>query len=88
MDSYSEFRFGPPKVNGIPGQAPQTRFPLSQTPSARSHCRMETFESDSDTLDGIPAASRRHQHPPQVQAQVKQLQFWLKVFSRFCQDEC
>jgi hypothetical protein len=31
---------------------------------------------------------RRHgERSPQVQAQVKQLQFWLKVFSRFCHDE-
>jgi hypothetical protein len=32
------------------------------------------------------AASRSGEDAAKVRAQVKQLHFWLKVFSRFCQD--
>jgi hypothetical protein len=88
MDYHSEFRMGPRKQGKrILGQAPQTRFPLSQPPRAREHCRVEQSEQEGDTLDRVPVRTRQRQDSAKVRAQVKQLKFWLKVFSRFCHEE-
>jgi hypothetical protein len=98
MDYHLQLRMGsaswvPPRL----GQPLPGRLPLTTTPSAREHCRQETAAEQpaNATASRLNAGrSRRHgtKVPPrpdqaQIDAQVKQLHFWLKVFSRFCQDD-
>jgi len=77
----------------ILGSARLDRFPLVRPPSLHPNCAAaegdfgEPVTSDSSStecLSGVSASNPREGH---VRAQVQQLQFWLKVFSRFCQED-
>jgi hypothetical protein len=95
MDHHRQFRFNhkSTKVASLGLRTPrQARFPLSATPSVRLACDMgvptKDLRSDSKPavasgLSGVPCQPTEKR----LTDQVKQLQFWLKVFSRFCQDE-
>jgi hypothetical protein len=94
MDHHRHFRMqslrsalGPPKYG---------RFPLSRTSAGHAEC--EHLRSNkaaptggaetpcSSVIVGRHPLAEEREDRPDVRAQVKQLQFWLKVFARFCQD--
>jgi hypothetical protein len=97
MDHHLKFRLDLIKQSSSTlGQMPPSRYPVSSAPMLfRSKCKpvplgSEEATNESAPPDSPPSRIRRPQpgakegHQPQKQ--VKQLQFWLKVFSRFCQD--
>jgi hypothetical protein len=95
MDYHRQFRLNsqspaPPLL----GKARPGRFPLTSQPSAHAECvgsRVSIRKFEPKREHSAQARPRGTADPEkesaQVRAQVKQLQFWLKVFSRFCQDE-
>ena len=95
MDYHRQFRMN--SLNqGWPvlGKQRPTRYPLTRPPSARPSCGSGHSDAHDSTPE-LPCSTRlrpevgghEQKDSAQVRAQVKQLQFWLKVFSRFCQDE-
>lgn len=76
------------------GRRPQ-RLPRATPPPARPQCESDTLEApeeSTDTASNPQVRARRRvrravEQSPKVRAQVKQLKFWLKVFSRFCHDD-
>jgi hypothetical protein len=99
MDQHMKFRMDSLKQASTPlGQPVPIRFPVRSTPKLfRPNCKPEPIADpaapeEQATADGKTLFHTRRTPPtakdsPHVQKQVKQLQFWLKVFSRFCQDE-
>jgi hypothetical protein len=101
MDYHRQFRMA--HVNRPSGTLfgpKRNRFPASSippiprsdcTPSASHvHSSSPTAEPESPTVNAPVRPVRGQQatnDSPHVQEQVKQLQFWLKVFSRFCNDD-
>jgi len=76
----------------------RNRFPTSSIPPIpRSDCAPPPVHDRSagEELDSSPASlpvppshgGQTADKSPQVREQVKQLQFWLKVFARFCHDD-
>ena len=95
MDHNSQFRRGF-RTQGSPRLGPnkQRHLPVSNSPGARpSRCSQNANRTSARHPASASDAVKTHSAPdsaegnPQVDAQVKQLQFWLKVFSRFCQEE-
>ena len=98
MDYHLKFRFDAmQQASSSLGQKPQTRLPVSSAPMLfRSKCKPVPLAGDKNAKDETSAegqfaervrrAHRTDKNSPAVNKQVKQLQFWLKVFSRFCQD--
>lgn len=92
MDHHRQFRLNALNQARLLGHAPQGRLPLSQSPRVRPPC---TPESASGSVRrprpaAVPQPGRAaepNRSSEQVRAQVKQLQFWLRVFSRFCQNK-
>ena len=98
MDYHLKFRFDSmqPPTSGI-GQPGKSRLPASSAPMLfRSKCKPVPLGADpgnsesqapsAGTTPECASAPKVAKNPAEVQKQVKQLQFWLKVFSRFCQD--
>jgi hypothetical protein len=79
----------------ILGRRQPRRFPLSARSDMRLFCRNQkpsNLRSQSDLPETQAAAPTRQSRPAtekaaETGAQVKELQFWLKVFSRFCQPD-
>jgi hypothetical protein len=97
MDHHLKFRFDHIKQAAAAlGKSEPVRYPAGSTPMLfRSKCKPVPIGTEAEAGNApaaVPAdevrARRlaRAKESPQVQRQVKQLQFWLKVFSRFCQD--
>jgi hypothetical protein len=99
MDYHLKFRFeSMNQASSALGQKQHPRLPMSSAPMLfRSKCKPvpldgSTGTEDQTQLENSPLADRirrvqkTSKDSPKVQKQVKQLQFWLKVFSRFCQD--
>ncbi len=72
------------------------RFPFSARTGVRAYCDRHTAPARGSQASmpqevKPPAPSRKArqaaQTSPEVRAQVEQLQFWLKVFSRFCNED-
>jgi hypothetical protein len=96
MDHHLQFRIDAlSQGKPILGKARLDRYPLFRPPSLHPDCAraeaepQEVFASDASTSSPECASSQWPRNPRQanVQAQVQQLQFWLKVFSRFCQED-
>jgi hypothetical protein len=92
MDYHLQFRFNSlSRSHTRLTPQPPTRFPISNPPGLRSHCSGHRPGADQPGPEphGANGAKLQPQdkRPADVRAQVKQLQFWLKVFSRFCHDE-
>jgi hypothetical protein len=101
MDYHFKFRMDSMKqASSTLGGKGQTRLPANSTPAPmlfRPKCqpvRLDRLAETNGTSSSKPATPPPSLHPepgakdsPQVKNQVKQLQFWLKVFSRFCQDD-
>ena len=98
MDHHLKFRFDAMQQASSPlGAKTPSRLPVSSVPRLfRSKCKpvplgeqpdpSEAKAAEPTAPDRIQRAERTAKDQPQAQKQVKQLQFWLKVFSRFCQD--
>jgi hypothetical protein len=98
MDYHRQFRMGGftqfPSRLGQPGR---TRLPRSSVPpTVRHFCNLHEEQEGEGAATTEPVAPT-HAVPvrdratpgklaPRLQAQVNQFKFWLKVFSRFCQD--
>jgi hypothetical protein len=95
MDQHLQFRANAMKQAMSPLGNRRPRLPVNTPPAPRSHCDAQGQLSSGRQLEPAevaPSTGRRNSRraesqTPAVRAQVKQLQFWLKVFSRFCQDE-
>ena len=96
MDQHLQFRIDSLKHPALLGQSKPSRFPVSSSPSVRSCCSQQDLKRPatptvSASSQPTPSAPAQANPTPtevgsdQVRAQVKQLQFWLRVFSRFCQ---
>ncbi len=98
MDYHFQFRFNS-TAHSLPnvGQPRPARFPVISAPP-RPKCTGETVDGNGPAAraSATPRPEVRPQTkceekltktPTQIQAQVKQLEFWLKVFSRFCQED-
>lgn len=95
MDYHYSFRMQCLKdASALLGQRRPTRLPVSNSPSARQpQCKHSSPSrrlplQSKPSEPAVPVRMRRvppGKAPAEVRAQVKQLQFWLKVFSRFCQ---
>jgi hypothetical protein len=95
MDQHLQFRISAMKQSSsLLGRRPQ-RLPLSTPPPARTECdggTMDWQDGFSENCERPQVRARRRVErganpSPKVKAQVNQLKFWLKVFSRFCHDE-
>jgi len=92
MDQHRQFRLNH-SVPSTPnlGQPKHRRLPFGTPPVAREAC--EHGEISTDENEFISGGTRGGGAVPvqptgeRICSQVKQLQFWLKVFSRFCQDD-
>jgi hypothetical protein len=98
MDYHLQYRMAhlhpsSPKLFG----PKRNRFPSSSIPPiSRSDCahhasaERPAFAEPNPAPAAAPAQPEFAQQPtndsPQTREQVKQLQFWLKVFARFCHD--
>jgi hypothetical protein len=78
----------------LSGKPQPTRYPLARPPSARPSCGSghadahgSTPESRGSTRLQSEEGGPEQKNSAEVRDQVKKLQFWLRVFSRFCQDE-
>jgi hypothetical protein len=93
MDHHRQLRLSHMKLASLElGMPRYHRLPLSTTPSARPACDSAGPAKDLNARFTARILASRKEVPCQpseehISAQVKQLQFWLKVFSRFCQEE-
>jgi hypothetical protein len=102
MDHHLKFRMDSLKqASSVLGKPTPSRLPVSSSPMLfRPNCKPVPLQSQSQEQPAQPdpteeASARRvrsaqercAKDSPQIREQVKQLQFWLKVFSRFCQDD-
>jgi hypothetical protein len=90
MDYHMKFRMTS-LAGGSPqfGKASFVRWPMSSAQTARPPCEDRQDRSGGSETPPVtqPRVRQKPEASPEVKAQVKQLQFWLKVFSRFCSDD-
>ena len=91
MDQHFEFRANALNQSAtILGKQRLGRIPLATPLGFRRHCSSEKSAAAGNRVhrpDPTPKARRATRNSAKVQAQISQLKFWLKVFSRFCQEE-
>jgi hypothetical protein len=88
MDYHRQFRMNAMNQGRPALVRPQhNRFPLTSMPRVHLQCAGENAEPCEcgmevrKPMQPVP----QNKDSAEVRAQVKQLQFWLRVFSRFCQ---
>jgi hypothetical protein len=77
MDYHRQYRAQHTKPPGFRLQQPtRAASPQKTTPLPRRQCS-----------SGMPRQQKEKKGNSRVRQQIKELHFWLKVFSRFCQDK-
>jgi hypothetical protein len=77
MDYHRQFRAQQTKPPGFQLQPPfRSALPARHTPLPLRRCS-----------SGDPRRQKQNKPNVRLQAQIKELHFWLKVFSRFCQNK-
>ncbi len=95
MDYHLQFRLKSMQQASGLGQPKFNRYPLSGGSPDRPACgkdgppsvdRKAHEPSLTPAQPEVEGDVQREEDSPEIQAQVRQLRFWLKVLSRFCQD--